>query len=43
MEEISLDLISKELYDMYQDITQKESDSINLCDGLPFEAFLVFI
>ena len=39
LKEMSLDLISKELYDMYQDIPLKESGSTNLCNGLPFEAF----
>ena len=39
LKELSLDLISKELYDMYQDIPLKESGSTNLCNGLPFEVF----
>ena len=39
LRELSLDLKSKELYDMYQDIPLKESGSTNLCNGLPYKVF----
>ena len=39
LRELSLDLKSKELYDMYQDIPLKESGSTNLCNGLPYGVF----
>ena len=39
LKEMSLNLMSEELYNMYQDIPLKESGSTNLCNGLPFEVF----
>ena len=37
LKEMSLNLMNEEIYNMYQDIPLKESDSTNLCNGLPFE------
>ena len=38
LKELNMDM-SKDEYDMYQDIPSKESGSTNLCNGLPFEVF----
>ena len=38
LKEISLDMGKLE-YEMYQEIPSKESGSVNLCHGLPFEVF----
>lgn len=42
LKKLTLD-VSKQEYDMYQDIPSKENGSTNLCYGIPFENFSSFV